>query len=47
MENFVIPAWVWLNAGILIAAAAYTAVRLRGAHRVVVGNGPLRPVRAG
>jgi hypothetical protein len=28
MEQFVIPAWIWVNAGILVAAAAYVAVRL-------------------
>jgi hypothetical protein len=28
MEQFVIPGWVWLNAGVLVAGAAYVAVRL-------------------
>jgi hypothetical protein len=48
MEHFVIPAWVWLNAGVLVVAAAYTAVRLRGSHRMPMGNGSpsYRPVRA-
>jgi hypothetical protein len=48
MEHFVIPAWVWLNAGILVAAGAFTAVRLRGSHTAQIGNGSpgYRPVRA-
>ncbi|NNM72787.1 hypothetical protein [Enterovirga aerilata] len=42
MQTFVVPAWVWLNAGILIAAGAYVAIRLRREGRPETARAPAR-----
>lgn len=40
MQNFVIPGWVWLNAGILVAAAGYVALRLSREGRRPTARAP-------
>lgn len=40
MQDFVIPGWVWLNAGILVAAAGYVALRLSREGRSRVTHAP-------
>jgi hypothetical protein len=42
MHAFVIPAWIWLNAGLLVAAAGWVGFRLGRATR----RAPARPTAA-
>jgi type VI protein secretion system component VasF len=40
MDAFIIPAWIWLNLGVLIVAAAYIGLRLSRRAKMTVARAP-------